>query len=93
MPVCPFCKKELEYLIAVEQLYLYHKAYVKDGELIISPRDTEDAEPDKIVAFACPYCNFILATTEEEALNFMLDGKLPKDLVPVEKKGDKIYYE
>ncbi|MFP3256836.1 MAG: hypothetical protein RXO36_03445 [Candidatus Nanopusillus acidilobi] len=93
MPVCPYCKKELKSLRAIERLYLYHRAYVKNGELIIFPSDTEEAEPDEIVAFACPYCDHIIATTKEEALDFMLDRKLPKDLVPVEKKGDKIFYE
>jgi len=93
MPVCPYCKNELKSLNAVERLYLFYIAYIENGELVISPNNVENAEPDEIIAYTCPYCNHIITTTRQEAINFLLDKKIPENLVPVEKKGNETILE
>ena len=95
MPVCPYCKNEIKSLNAIEKRYFCHRAYIRKGELITTfGRDIVcDSEPQGIVAYKCPYCNHIIATTRQEAINFLLDKKIPEGLVPVEKRGNETILE
>jgi len=66
---CPLCKAEIETLLNIQSGYKTFEMN-KKGDYTDSGFDVDD----NVNEWACPECNEVLATSEEEAIAF-LNGK------------------
>lgn len=70
MPICPKCKKIINYLEEVRTGYERSKMFVNEDKSIWW-EDEEFSGDDNVLEFYCPECNEELDFTEEEAHNFL----------------------
>lgn len=63
---CPKCKEKLSYLYNVQSGEAQYRLYPDNSY------DFDDFYPDDVVNdFRCPYCDFIIAYNESDALKFL----------------------
>jgi uncharacterized Zn finger protein (UPF0148 family) len=65
--ICPYCDTEIDHLMV--QTITFHEFRLKNGKPEVSP-----ASSNEQVIFYCPMCGEEIATTQEDAIEF-LEGK------------------
>lgn len=84
MPTCPQCGKRIEYLVNVaEGLAIYHFFGGSDYEF----KEVTDTRNE---VYACPYCGYVVAESEDEANEFFSSGRV---FVEEGSEDDKILWK
>lgn len=90
MAICPYCRKDIEYLNLTGYDRKQRKVVVYFNVVGFSPIDSslkvmEYSETDNNVeyySYDCPWCDNPLFREKEDAVRFMEYGHLPEDLYP-----------
>lgn len=72
MPICPKCGKEIDYLRSFCKQSAEYTLQLRNGEPDYEHLSSADFYEDE--EFACPECDEILFTDEEEAIEFLKEN-------------------